>query len=258
MKRKKCSRCRLYKNTNQFHKNICRSDGLANNCKKCSKKISHDSYLKYRTKRLNINKNWRDNNKNKCSILHKNWYINNRSKRLAQQKIYYECNKIKILKRGKLYRSTHKKQIQTYGIMWRKNNKNRIAKTRQTYRKNRKKYDPNFKLICNLRRRIHSILDGKSKSQSTIKLLGCSIEKFKIHLEQQFTKGMTWKNYGKWHIDHIIPLSSAKNQQQIEKLFHYSNCQPLWAKDNLKKHNKILQQNIRDPAGISYTMKSFQ
>jgi hypothetical protein len=72
--------------------------------------------------------------------------------------------------------------------------------------------------------------------------LGCSYQDFIIYLEQKFTDGMSWKNYGLygWHIDHIIPLSSAKNEIDLEKLCHHTNLQPLWAKDNLSKGDKII------------------
>ena len=64
----------------------------------------------------------------------------------------------------------------------------------------------------------------------------------KAHIEKQFTKGMSWSNQGKWHIDHIIPLASAKNEDELMKLCHYRNLQPLWAEDNLKKSAKIQGQ----------------
>ena len=72
-------------------------------------------------------------------------------------------------------------------------------------------------------------------------MLGCSIDSLKRHLSKKFKIGMSWDNYGihGWHIDHIIPLSSAKTIEDIEKLCHYTNLQPLWAKDNLQKSNKI-------------------
>ncbi len=73
-------------------------------------------------------------------------------------------------------------------------------------------------------------------------MIGCSWIDFKIYLESKFTEGMSWDNYGKWHIDHIVPLSSfdLSDPVQLEKACHYTNLQPLWAKDNLKKSNKII------------------
>jgi len=69
-----------------------------------------------------------------------------------------------------------------------------------------------------------------------------SADELKKYLESKFTEGMCWENYGLygWHIDHIIPLSSAKNEEELIKLCHYTNLQPLWSFDNLSKHNKIL------------------
>jgi len=78
------------------------------------------------------------------------------------------------------------------------------------------------------------------KSNKTFELIGCTPQSLKEHLEKQFVEGMTWNNRNEWHIDHIIPLSSAKSKEEIYKLCHYTNLQPLWAEDNLKKSNKIL------------------
>lgn len=72
--------------------------------------------------------------------------------------------------------------------------------------------------------------------------MGCSSEFLKEYLEKQFTEKMSWENHGfyGWHIDHIVPLSSAKTEEEVYKLCHYTNLQPLWAEDNLKKGDKIL------------------
>ena len=78
-----------------------------------------------------------------------------------------------------------------------------------------------------------------NKKNKTILYIGCSLEELKLHLEKQFKPGMTWENHGEWHIDHIIPLASAKTEEDLYKLNHYTNLQPLWAIDNLKKSNKI-------------------
>lgn len=85
-------------------------------------------------------------------------------------------------------------------------------------------------------------LKNNSKNSSITILLGCSILEFKQHIEKQFVRGMDWNNYGKWHIDHIKPCDSfdlsLESEQKI--CFHYSNLQPLWAKDNLSKGRKIV------------------
>ena len=77
----------------------------------------------------------------------------------------------------------------------------------------------------------------ESLSNKTIEsYLGCSIPEFKIHIESQFKEGMSWNNYGEWHLDHIIPvLSLEKEEYTIEQVQHYTNFQPLWAKENMKK-----------------------
>lgn len=95
-----------------------------------------------------------------------------------------------------------------------------------------------------MRKRVRDALRGKNKSKNTLDLIGCSVEELWMHLEKQFTKGMTRENYGKygWHIDHIMPCDSfdMNNAEEQKKCFHFSNLQPLWAKDNIKKGNKIL------------------
>ena len=83
---------------------------------------------------------------------------------------------------------------------------------------------------------------GYSKNTKTQKMLGVDWEVCRAHIERQFTKGMNWDNYGEWHIDHIIPLASAKNEKQLIKLCHYRNLQPLWAEDNMSKSNNIQGQ----------------
>jgi hypothetical protein len=97
-------------------------------------------------------------------------------------------------------------------------------------------------MISNLRSRIVQFVKSKKihKDNKTLDLVGCSTEFLKEHLQSQFKNGMSWDNYGSWHIDHIIPLSSAKTTEEFNKLCHYSNLQPLWASENLSKGKKIL------------------
>jgi hypothetical protein len=96
-----------------------------------------------------------------------------------------------------------------------------------------------------MRSRINIYLKSRKiyKTNKTFEIVGCTPEFLKEHLEKQFKEGMSWENYGLygWHIDHIIPLSSSKTEEKIHQLSHYTNLQPLWAEDNLKKGNKILK-----------------
>lgn len=78
------------------------------------------------------------------------------------------------------------------------------------------------------------------KTSKVFKYLGCSHEELRLHIEKQFLKGMTWENKGLWHIDHIIPISSAKTIEEVHVLAKYTNLRPLWQKDNREKHAKKL------------------
>ena len=101
----------------------------------------------------------------------------------------------------------------------------------------RRKTDPLFKMKGSMRGRTYLAFKriGLNKPTNTETLLGTEWEEVKVYIENQFIEGMGWDNYGEWHIDHIIPLASAKNLDEIIPLCHYTNLQPLWAVDNIKK-----------------------
>ena len=89
-------------------------------------------------------------------------------------------------------------------------------------------------MVKRLRRRLLHALDGQAKPASTMELLGCSREDLMAHLESQFTEGMTWENRDQWHIDHIRPIASFEDPAD-PACWHFTNLQPLWAEDNLRK-----------------------
>lgn len=105
----------------------------------------------------------------------------------------------------------------------------------------RRKSDALFNLTCRVRNLIQQSFSRKNKSKSltTIKILGCTIPEFKKHLESLFVDGMSFENAGAWHIDHKTPLATAKTKEDVIRLCHYSNLQPLWKIDNLKKGHRI-------------------
>lgn len=111
------------------------------------------------------------------------------------------------------------------------------------YRKNKRDSDPIFKIKCNTRSLLYNAFNrackGKyRKSLPTETMLCCSMDFFIKYIESKFTNGMTFGNYGLWHLDHINPLSKCINLEEIIKYNHYTNFQPLWAKDNILKSNK--------------------
>jgi len=131
----------------------------------------------------------------------------------------------------------------------------RIAKSTQykksdKYRAYARKYmdkrlqDPIRRMVHNLRSRLKSCLKVQcaTKVSTTLKLLGCSPKTLKIHIESQFKDGMTWYNYGKWHVDHIRPCAcfNMNDPAQQQLCFHYTNLQPLWASENQSKSDNVL------------------
>jgi hypothetical protein len=126
--------------------------------------------------------------------------------------------------------------------IYRDNNKDKIREIAKTYTKNKRNDDILFKLKHNLRVRIKEYLKSKNitKKNKTFEFVGCTPEMLKQHLESKFEYGMTWENYGKWEIDHKIPLSQATNINELYNLNYYLNLQPMWKHDNIKKGSKII------------------
>jgi hypothetical protein len=132
---------------------------------------------------------------------------------------------------------------------------NHIAAIRWQWSINIKKQlekNPSLKIRARLRTRIRNAIYNNPgnvrqrvrKAHKTTELLGCTIQFFKDYIQQRFTTGMSWSNYGLWHLDHVLPcdgfdLSKVREQR---KCFHYSNLQPLWGTENIVKSNKVMRQ----------------
>jgi len=206
METKICSKCKIVKDICEYSNDKTKKDGLRPECKLCKKK-----YL--------------EENKTIISERQKGYYEKHRDKRLEHQKKYNEKN---ILNKRE------------YSKNYYHDNKNKI----NSYRENRKKTDPIYKLRTGMSVRLNLFLKTKNlkKNNTTFSIIGCSPEELKKYIENLFTENMTWDNHGLfgWHIDHKIPLSSATTEEEIYKLCHYTNLQPLWSKDNLSKGKRIL------------------
>lgn len=200
---KTCTKCKIEKEFSEFNKSKKGKNGLASTCKYCSRQYYID-------------------NKEYLSKKAKQYYIENKEEINKKSIKYYVKNKEHIKERNKQYVLDNRKKI-------------------NDHRKNRILNDPLFKLSCDIRSLINISVkkQGYTKKSKTYNILGCSLEEFKQHLENKFTEGMTWENQGKWHMDHIYPVSRATDEQHLIQLNHYTNFQPLWAEDNWKKLNKI-------------------
>jgi hypothetical protein len=170
---------------------------------------------------------------------------------------HFQKNKSEILSKRKdymvEYRGSNKDKISEYNQKYYEQNKKQILKHKSSkvYRKHSREYEKNkrqnnilYRITGSLRSRLNQAIRNNKKHGTTKELIGCSIEFLKEYLSRLFQKGMSWENYGKngWHIDHIKPCSSfdlTKPEQQ-KICFHYTNLQPLWAKDNIVKSNKLL------------------
>lgn len=175
-----------------------------------------------------------------------------------QNQRYIEKHKEEIRVKNKLYKQTHKKQIKEYnrqyliehpnkGTEYYRLHKDKINELRRKRYAERKREDKLFSLKSNIRGAIRKSVKNRtnysfSKDKTTEEILGCSIDDFIKYLESKFEPGMSVKNHGEWHIDHIIPLSSAKSKEEVYRLCHYTNLQPLWAKDNLHKADRVKEE----------------
>lgn len=157
---------------------------------------------------------------------------------LERNKKYRESKNLQ----AKIYYQNNKEQFSERHRKWRENNKEKITISNKEYQREKCRTSENFRIKKNLRVRINFALKSKNTTKllTTMNLIGCTIEELKTHLENKFTDGMSWDNYGKygWHIDHIKPCASfdLTKEEEQKKCFHYSNLQPLWAEDNYKKY----------------------
>ena len=161
----------------------------------------------------------------------KRHYIKNRKKRLE-------------------YFSTWQKQNQElrkeYLKEYREKNIDKIRKVKRDYERNRKHNDPTYKLIANFRTAIWTVLkeNDMNKYGHYFDILKYSPDELVIHLENQFTEDMTWDNYGEWHVDHRLPISSFKFQEvgdnEFMRCWELNNLQPMWGSENIIKGDNII------------------
>lgn len=209
---KHCARCNTTKDVISFSKCKTNNDGLDYTCKSCCAEKRIINYNKKREDRLAYAKEYRLKNLDK--------YKENSKKKRQNPEF--------------------RKKVREWAQIWRDKNRDKVRLKHNQYCQKKKKEDPKFKLKTILRNRLLSVIRHNLKAGSAVKDLGCNIDELKIYLESKFKPGMTWKNHGLygWHLDHIIPLSKfdLNNRDELLKACHYTNLQPLWAKENLIKN----------------------
>lgn len=203
---KTCSECNIEKDTVLFHKN---GNGFRSKCKECINKVNKTRKKVYNPPTTGIFRCC------KCEIEKSfdNFSIDKRSPR----GIRYHCKECDSII-NKERRSQHPEYSREQSRKRREDVKNRIR--------------------LNLGTRLY--LAVQKKHGNTMELTGCSKDDLYAHLETNFTEGMNWENYGKWHIDHIKPCASfdLTKEEEQKKCFHWTNLQPLWAADNIRKGAK--------------------
>ena len=277
---KTCSKCKIEKDFNEFHKFKNSKDGFKSQCKSCilskererrlteeykvkskqysqsiPKEVKKEYKIKYYIKNkesiLHKNKEWRENNKDYISEYSKKYREENKEILSEYKKIHYNENKEEISIKNKKWRENNKDYMSEYNKIWTENNTEKVKENRKKYM-NSKSYKSNKKrwyklnkeknphvlawrcILTNSLKRL-----GKKKEDKTIKLLGYSSIQLKEYIKSLFTEGMSWDNYGEWHIDHIKPVSSYDSDTPVDVVNSLENLQPLWAYDNLSKGNKI-------------------
>ncbi len=166
-------------------------------------------------------------------------------KAVADKK-YSEKNKEKLSEYHKQWSNDNRDDLREKHTEWRNNNRDKVRKWARDYERKRRSEDPKYRLSARTRTSVWTCLKERNikKKSSTFILLGYSIEELMAHLESLFTEGMTWDNYGEWHVDHKIPMSSflfdSTEDSGFKECWKLNNLQPLWSPDNLSKGTKLL------------------
>lgn len=253
---KACNRCKKTKLFEHFTKDKNAKDGFAIYCRPCRSAMRKEVYPRYRDKAISKSKEYREAYPEKVAIAKKRCYEAKKEEYLAKSKMRYiknrehtlehtaryrAKNREKIRQRNARYYAENRKVIIAKQAEYQKREAERINEYSRRYVKKRRKADKLYALQTNMRGRFKFELAkrGEVKWLKVNDYLGCSWLELRAHLEDQFTDGMSWDNYGDWHVDHIVPLAIAETKEHLITLCHHTNLQPLWEFDNISKGAKL-------------------
>lgn len=194
---------------------------------------------------------WRENNREKLRANYKAYHAKNKEKRSLQSKQFRERHAERLKAKAKENRQNNRAKNSAYEKAWwaahpekLKEKYDKYYERRMQLKRLKRLNDPNQKIIDACRTRVRFIIlqAGVKKMERTFELVGCTPDFFRKYMESQFTYGMCWENYGKWEIDHRVPVSRYDMTQKAQRLaaFHYSNCQPLWQSENRSKCDNFI------------------
>jgi len=233
MENKLCICCKLTKDVNEFHKNKSKKDGLQDHCKLCRA-------LKAQKNKKNLQeyrKVWYQKNSDKVKSMESLRYHSNKDDINEKKRIRYredETVRLKYKEQQKKYYENNKELFYQQAKLWVELNKDRRNQISQ-------RHYHKYKTLMVCRRLIKRTIKylGTKKELTTIELLGYTPLHLKESIESKFTEGMSWNNYGEWHIDHIKPISAFDKNETPSIINSLDNLQPLWAFDNLSKGNRF-------------------
>jgi hypothetical protein len=165
--------------------------------------------------------------------------------RKVATKRYYEKHKEFLLEKCKAWHKENREYRREYHKEWREDNRDKWNETKRNYERNRKSSDPIYKLIGNFRTAIYTVLkeNNVTKNDHYFNILGYSQEDLINHLGNLLIDGMTWDNYGEWHVDHVLPIThfkfSSTDDEAFKECWSLNNLQPLWGYENISKSNKL-------------------
>lgn len=224
-------------------------------CLECRKKHERLNRPKYKDKKRAYAAKYREKNREKMRKYQSDRYDKTRPYQKERYNKWREENKERVNRKKRENYAKNKEHFKEYKRRYRKENQERendlkrknYAENKEHYNEYKRQYrklqkdNPLFQLAKRIRNRTYSTFRKMKvpKKSKTQEMLGCNWEELKIHIENQFTEGMSWDRLGEIHIDHIIPLASATTEEELIKLAHYTNLQPLWAEDNMAKGAKL-------------------
>lgn len=217
---KTCTKCNIEKDIEEFHKKTSSKDGHRSDCRSCSSQYS----INRREETREYNKKYAIDNIDKIKEYKKEYYLENIEYfRDKNKKASIDLDKEKKKEYQKRYYNKEETKVKV-----------------KEYRKKRYNTDILYRLSINIRKRIGESLRSNSinKNVKYETILGCTFLEFKDYISKLFQEGMSWENHGEWHLDHKTPVSWGKCDEDIIRLNHHTNFQPLWKHDNLSKGNR--------------------